>query len=93
MGRKLEDKMDVVDALEDIKAQVAFLGHVNNILLETEYRPNSESEPGQEIICGMSVVFGSLRDQVSDVSEALQKNLYEVREVVTATVNRDDGKC
>lgn len=93
MKNALKDELDIVDALENIKVQVAFLGYVNTILLETEYRPNSESKPGQEIILGMSVAFDSLRDQVDELSEALPKYLHTVTKQNISTAQKTAEFC
>jgi len=91
MKNQLKSTQDIVDAIENIKSQIAFLGYVTSGLLARGEAPNPDSEPGQEIINGMSLVYDSLRDQVDELSKAMQENLLDVTEDEVRYLNKISG--
>lgn len=91
MKKELECKFDIVDVTEDIKSQVAFLGFAITTMVCSGYCPNHESDPGQEIIHGMSVTFEDLRDKIDNLSDKLQENLHDITEDDIRMLNKVSG--
>lgn len=85
MKNKLEDKMDIVDAVEDIKAQIAFMRHACTAMMAEEGQGLD-----QHIVSGMYTIFGFIEEQAGEVSEALQKNLHDATEKEKADSPTDD---
>jgi hypothetical protein len=65
--KKFGDAMDVIDAVENIKAQISFMKYAC-----TEMVASRDIVIDDEIVAGMYTIFGSMRDQADEVSEALQ---------------------
>lgn len=71
MKKELKDRMDIVDALEDVKSQLCFMNHACTGILGNQEK---DGLPGDAIITGMNVIFETISERVGEVSEAVQKN-------------------
>jgi hypothetical protein len=72
MGRKFEDKMDIVDTLENIRSQITFMSEACSLIC------GEECAMGDSIVHGMSLVFDNIENQVADVSKEIQDNVCEI---------------
>jgi len=82
MQKKFEDKMDIVDALEDGKAKLIFLAHAYSSI-----HNDKDMIPGEQIVHGMYIMLSEMAEQIGAVSDEIQHNVYEVKEVKTRKVS------
>ncbi len=66
MKNKLQGRMDFVDAAEDIRMQISFMNHAIATMFSTH---EETGNPGDEIICGMKMIFDNIEDQARDLSD------------------------
>jgi len=78
MKRTFEDRIDFVDAIEDIKHQISFMSDACIALLSRD-----EALVGERSVSGLYVIFSGIDEQLEDLEEAIREKVYEVTEVVT----------
>jgi len=74
MKRTFKDRIDFTDALDHIKAKLIFMADACVSLCG---QTDGSSEQAD---FGMQLIFDDIVDQIDDVSEAFDNNIYEVVE-------------
>ncbi|MDD5170031.1 MAG: hypothetical protein PHN75_14530 [Syntrophales bacterium] len=76
MKKEFKDRLDLLDGLDHVRAKIDFM----NIACCEMFGPSDWGHPGEHIIHGMSLLFDSINDQISDITNAIHENVYEVTE-------------
>ena len=80
MKKTFEHKVDIIDALNDIQTQVDFVAYAIDAMHE------QGDKWGSVIQAGLSLTLDQIKNQIGEVNEEIEKNIYEVAEITIEKV-------